>query len=174
MSGNPDMHLLVTDTLNKWASGSHYGISGNSNCYQLNVIMYVVHSSCLTIPPPPPRGTLFTTLTSANCLPTRRHTHGLRLWDRLDVLTNSLKWCWRWLLVENIKFSGNSSDGHSCSQHANCLCRIVLWDKTAQFIGAFYCPSTRCTCVKLMLFNQLCDMPHQLGGWIILAKDEFS
>ncbi|XP_055774042.1 PRELI domain containing protein 3A-like isoform X2 [Salvelinus fontinalis] len=43
----------------------------------------------------------------------------------------------------NIKFSGNSSDGHSCSQHDNCMlpqniCGIVLCDKTAHFRMAFY------------------------------------
>ena len=34
----------------------------------------------------------------------------------------------------------------------------------------FIFPSTRCTCVMIMLFNQLLDMPHLAGGWIILAK----
>ncbi|PIO23550.1 hypothetical protein AB205_0120310, partial [Aquarana catesbeiana] len=46
----------------------------------------------------------------------------------------------------NIQFK-NSSGGHSCSQHANCmlpqnlrpLCGIVLCDKTAHFRVAFYC-----------------------------------
>ncbi len=44
----------------------------------------------------------------------------------------------------NIQFMGNSSGGHSCSQHANCtltqkICGIVLFDKTAHFRVAFYC-----------------------------------
>ncbi len=44
----------------------------------------------------------------------------------------------------NIQFTSNSSDGHSCSQHANCtlpqkICGIVLCDKTAYFRVAFYC-----------------------------------
>ncbi len=46
----------------------------------------------------------------------------------------------------NIQFMGNSSGGHSCSQHANCtllktcdICGIVLCDKTAHFRVAFYC-----------------------------------
>ncbi len=40
----------------------------------------------------------------------------------------------------NIQFTGNSSGGHSCSQHANCdICDIVLCDKTAHFRVAFYC-----------------------------------
>ena len=46
----------------------------------------------------------------------------------------------------NIQFSGNSSGGHSCSQHANCtlstwdICGIVLCDTTSYFRVAFYCP----------------------------------
>ncbi len=46
----------------------------------------------------------------------------------------------------NIQFTGNSSGGHSCSQHANCtlpqncdICGIVLCDITAHFRVAFYC-----------------------------------
>ncbi len=46
----------------------------------------------------------------------------------------------------NIQFTGNSSGGHSCSQHANytlpqnChICDIVLSDKTVHFRVAFYC-----------------------------------
>ena len=72
--------------------------------------------------PTTPWGTLFTTLTSANRSPTRHHTRGLQLWGQLDILTNSQK-----TMLEaaygseiNIQFSDNSSDGHSCSQHANC------------------------------------------------------
>ena len=33
-----------------------------------------------------------------------------------------------------------------------------------------FVPITRCTCVMIMLFNQLLDMPHLSGRWIILAK----
>ena len=38
----------------------------------------------------------------------------------------------------------------------------------------FTVPSTRFTCVIIMLFNQLLDMPHLSGGWIILAKEKCS
>ena len=38
----------------------------------------------------------------------------------------------------------------------------------------FIVPSTRCTCVMIMLINQLVDMPHLAGGWIILAKEKCS
>ncbi len=50
-------------------------------------------------------------------------THGLWLWGRLDVLPNSLKHLWRQLMVDTLAFNsrGNSSGGHSCSQHANCM-----------------------------------------------------
>ena len=38
----------------------------------------------------------------------------------------------------------------------------------------FIVPSTRFTGVSIMLFNQLLDMPHLSGGWIILAKDKWT
>jgi hypothetical protein len=38
----------------------------------------------------------------------------------------------------------------------------------------FIVPSTRCTCVMIMLFNQLLDMPQLSVGWIILAKEKCS
>ena len=38
----------------------------------------------------------------------------------------------------------------------------------------FIVPSTTCTCVMIMLFNQLLDMPHMSGGCLILAKDKCS
>ena len=52
------------------------------------------------------------------------------------------------------------------------ICGIVLCDKTAKFRVAFYCPYTRCTCVMIMLFNQLLDMPPLSGGWIILTNEK--
>ncbi len=46
----------------------------------------------------------------------------------------------------NIQFTGNSSGGHSCSQHVNCtlpqnlhICGIVPCEKIAHFRVAFYC-----------------------------------
>ena len=51
------------------------------------------------------------------------------------------------------KFSGNSSGGYSCCQHANCTlpqnCGIVLCDKTAHLRVTFYCPQH-----KVHLCNQ--------------------
>ena len=81
----------------------------------------------------------------------------------------------------NIKFSGNSSGGHSYSQHAYCMLpqletSVALCCVTKLHIleWPFIVHSTRCTCVMIMLFNQLLDMPHLSGGWIILAKEKCS
>ena len=52
------------------------------------------------------------------------------------------------------------------------LCCIVLCDTTSHFRGLFIVPSTRCTCVITMQFNQLLDMPHLSSGWIILVQDK--
>ena len=82
----------------------------------------------------------------------------------------------------NIQFSGNSSGEHSCSQHANftlpqkletsvalcCATKLLILE------GPFIVPSRRCTCVMIVLFHQLLDMPHLSGGWIILAKEKCS
>ena len=81
----------------------------------------------------------------------------------------------------NIKFSDSRSGGHSWSQHANCtlpqnlkhLWHCVVW-QTAHFRVAFCCPCTRYTCVMIMLFNQLLDMPHLSGGWIIWSLEKCS
>ena len=51
------------------------------------------------------------------------------------------------------------------------LCFVT---KTHSLEWPFIVPSTRCTCVMIMLFNQLRDMPHLSGEWIILAKEKCS
>ncbi len=67
----------------------------------------------------------------------------------------------------NIQFTGNSSDVHSCSQHANwtlpqfsisvALCFVIkLYILEWPFIVA----SLRHTCAIIMLSNQHLDMPH--------------
>ncbi len=75
-------------------------------------------------------------------------TCGLRLWGRLDVLPNSLKRLWRRLMVEKWTFNSRATAlvdipavsmpiAHSfktCN-----ICGIVLCNKTANFIVAFYC-----------------------------------
>ena len=136
--------------------------------------------------PPPHWVTLFTTLTSANRSPTQRHTCGLWLWGRLDI-PNSLKRHWRRFMVEKLMFHflatalvdiPAASMPIARSLKTGVTCGILLCDKTAHFRVAFYCcfivPSTRCTCVMIMLFNQLLDMPHLSGGWFILAKEKCS
>jgi hypothetical protein len=75
----------------------------------------------------------------------------------------------------NITFSGNSSGGHSCSQHANSslpqilrnLWFCVVWQNCTEY--PFIFPSTRCAFVMIMLLYQLHDMPHLQGGWTILV-----
>ncbi len=54
-------------------------------------------------------------------------TRSLWLWGRLDVLSNSLKCLWRWLMVDKWTFNYRASIGHSCSQDANCTLPQNLW-----------------------------------------------
>jgi hypothetical protein len=68
----------------------------------------------------------------------------------------------------NIQFSGKSSGGHSCSQHANCM-ELCCVTKLHILEWPFIVPSTRCTCVMIVLFNQLLDLPHL----IILAEKKW-
>jgi hypothetical protein len=73
----------------------------------------------------------------------------------------------------NIKFSGNSSGGHSCSQHVNCTLpqletSVALSCDNCTVEWPFIVPQH-----KLHLC-QLIDMPHLSGGWIILAKAKCS
>jgi hypothetical protein len=90
-----------------------------------------------------------TNLTSANRSPTRRHTRGLRLWGRLDILTHSLKRRWRRLMVEKLTLNYLAtalvdipavSMPIARSLKTWGICGIVLCDKTAHFRVAFYCP----------------------------------
>ena len=76
----------------------------------------------------------------------------------------------------NIKFSDIPTDSMQIARSfiIRDICGIVLCDKTAHFRVAFIVPSTRCTCILIMRFNQLIDMPHLSGGWIILANEKCS
>ncbi len=79
----------------------------------------------------------------------------------------------------NIQFTGNSSGGHFCCQHAICMlicdiCGIVLWDKTAHFRVAFYCDQPMARLCNNHAVYQHLDMPHLWGGWIISAKERCS
>ncbi len=71
-------------------------------------------------------------------------TRGLRLWGRLDVLPNSLKRLWRWLMVEKWTFNSRATalvDIPAVSMPIarslkTCdICGIVLCDKTAFYCG---------------------------------------
>ena len=57
------------------------------------------------------------------------------------------------------------------SETSVALCRVT---KLHILKWPFIVPSTRCTCVMIMQFNQLLDKPHVSGGWIILAKEKCS
>jgi hypothetical protein len=59
------------------------------------------------------------------------------------------------------------SIAHSLNSRHLCHC-----DTTAHFSGLLL--SQHKVHLLIMLFNQLLDMPHQSGGWIILAKEKCS
>ncbi len=82
----------------------------------------------------------------------------------------------------NIQFTGNSSGGHSCSQHAShhapsklatsvALCCVI---KLHILEWPFIVASLRHTCAIIMRSNQHLDMPNLWGGWIISAKEKCS
>ncbi len=75
-------------------------------------------------------------------------TRGLRLWGRLDVLPNSMKCLWKWLMVKKLTFNSWATAlvdipavnmPIACSHKTCDICGIVLCDKTAHFKMAFYC-----------------------------------
>ncbi len=75
-------------------------------------------------------------------------TRGLRLWERLDVLPNSLIRLWRRLMVEKWTLNSRAtalvdipvvSMPITRSLKTCNICGIVLCDKTAHFRVAFYC-----------------------------------
>ena len=71
----------------------------------------------------------------------------------------------------NIKFYGNIVSmpvARSLKTRDICVTKLHILE------WAFIVTSTRCTCVMILLFNHLLDMPHLSGGWIILAKEKFS
>ncbi len=108
-------------------------------------------------------------------------TCGLRLWDRLDVLPNSLKRLWRPIMVEKWTFNSRATAlvdipavsmliAHSLKTYVALCCVIKLHILEWPFIVA----SLRHTCAIIMLSNQHLDMPHLWGGWIISAKEKCS
>ena len=75
----------------------------------------------------------------------------------------------------NIQFSGNSSGGHPCCQHANCTvlqnCSIVLCDELHILEWPFIVPSIRCRDVNTFLHNLRYTI---LGVWNISGIFYFS
>ena len=71
--------------------------------------------------------------------------------------------------METSTKTGETDHGVTETSVALC-CVTVLHILECHFIV----PSTRCICVRIMLFNQLFDIPHLSGGWIILAKEKCS
>ncbi len=101
-------------------------------------------------------------------------TRGLRLWGQLDVLPNSLKYLWRWLMVDKWSFSSWATglvDIPAVSMPIARLCCVI---KLHILEWPFIVTSLRHTCAIIMLSNQHLDMPHLWGGWIILAKEKCS
>ena len=120
-----------------------------------------------------------TTFTSANCLPTQHHTRDLRLWGQLDILPNSLKRRLRHM-VERLTLRSLATalvDIPAVSMpiaHSLNLRHLCRWVTQLHILVAFIVPSTRCTRVMILLFNELLDITHLTNGWIILAKEKCS
>ncbi len=106
-------------------------------------------------------------------------THGLRLWGCTAKFSET-PLVTAYGREMNIQFTGNSSGGHSCSQHANySLPQILrhLWHcaiKLHILEWPFIVASLRHTCAIIMLSNQHLDMTHLWGGWILSAKEKCS
>jgi hypothetical protein len=90
-----------------------------------------------------------------------------------------LKWHWRWLMVEKLTFNYlvtvllditavGMPIAHYLKTWDNCVTKLHILEWPC------IVPSTMCTGVMIMLFNQLLDVPHLSGGWIILAKEKSS
>ncbi len=102
-------------------------------------------------------------------------TRGLQLWGRLDVLPNSLKRLWRWLMVEKLTFNSWATApvdipavrmpiARSLETYDICglvTCAVIkLHILECHFIVA----SLRHICAIIILSNQRLDMPHLWGG----------
>jgi hypothetical protein len=75
----------------------------------------------------------------------------------------------------NNTLSGNSSGGHSCSQHFSfpAVNQLYAPSKRKMSVG-LCCVAEGASVIVIMLFYQLLDMPHLSGGWIILENEKFS
>ena len=105
------------------------------------------------------------------CLMPFHLLHSRDYYEPSSPQPNSLKWHWRPIMVGKwtINFLATALvDIPAVSMPiARCL-------KTWDICDIVWQNCTRCTCVMIMLFNQIIDMPHRSGGWIILAKGKCS
>ncbi len=109
-------------------------------------------------------------------------TRGLQLWGRLDVLPNSLKRLWRWIMVEKWTFNSRAtalvdipvSRPIACSLKLATSLALCCVIKLHILEWPFIVTSLRHTSAIIMLSNQHLDMPHQWGGWFISAKEKCS
>jgi hypothetical protein len=81
------------------------------------------------------------------------------LWGQLDILPNSLKRCWRWLMVEKLTSNDLStalvdipaiSIPMVRSFKTWDICSIVLCDTSTHFRVAFYCTQHK---VQLCIYH---------------------
>ncbi len=71
---------------------------------------------------------------------------GLLLWVRLDVLLNSLKRLWRWLMVEKLTFNSQATalvdNSCNCMLHQNlrhlCIFYFVQWIYLSIYLSTYY------------------------------------
>jgi hypothetical protein len=104
-------------------------------------------------------------------------TRGLQLWGRLDLLSNSLKQLWRQFMVQKWTFNSLSTALLDIPAVSMSIARSLWYCVVRRnyiLEWPFIVPSTRLTCVMIMHFNQLLDMPHLSGEWIIWAKEKCS
>jgi hypothetical protein len=96
-------------------------------------------------------------------------------WMYCQILKNNVGECLRWrnehsILWQQLWWTFLQSEWqllapskHETSVALCCVTNLHILE------WPFIVPSTTCICVMIMMFNQLLDMQHLSGGWIILA-----